>query len=455
MLPQQGNEGEQVCILGLGYVGLTLAVVMAERGYRVVGVEINRETLRVLQSGTAHFYEVGLSLRLGRQIRLGNLRVTHDVIDAAQCTTFLITVGTPLGVDGNPQLDMVERVSRDIAKVITDDSLVILRSTVKIGTTRKVVKPILEATGRRFQLAYCPERTIEGRALEELVRLPQIVGGDDPDAAWRAMQLFQRITPTTIRVSTLEAAELIKLLDNSYRDLFFSFGNEVALLCDAVGLDAAEVINAANTGYERTSIARPGLVGGPCLEKDPHILTASLQEVDFHPRLIATARTLNESLPAKIVESIKARVANGDWPAKLRIAICGIAFKGRPETDDTRGTPTKYVIDALREQYPQADFVGQDFAVRPDVIAKFGLVPVSIDEAFAAAHLVVVTNNNSKYEWLDIDRQVEQMARPGIVFDCWDVLPASHATMPSDITFLRLGCSSQAAAAKLRKHIYA
>ena len=455
MPPPQSSGGEQVCILGLGYVGLTLAVVMAERGYRVVGVEINPETLRVLQSGTAHFYEVGLTLRLGRQLRLGNLRVTGSVQDAATCTTFLITVGTPLNAEGVPRLDMVERVTRDIASVMNDDSIVILRSTVKIGTTRKVVVPILEATGKRFQVAYCPERTIEGRALEELVRLPQIVGGGDPDASWRAMQLFQRITPTTIRVSTLETAELIKLLDNSYRDLFFSFGNEVAMLCDAVGLDAAEVINAANTGYERTSIAKPGLVGGPCLEKDPHILAASLSDVNFHPRLIATGRALNESLPEKIVEAINAQVAKDEWPKQIRIAICGIAFKGRPETDDTRGTPTKYVIDALREQFPEATFVGQDFAVKPEAISAFGLTPVTIEAAFEGSHLVVVTNNNSKYEWLDIDKEVEKMARPGVVFDCWGVLPASFADMPANIRFLRLGCSSQTAAAKLRKHVYA
>src|SRR5262249_53567715 len=161
--------------------------------------------------------------------------------------------------------------------------------------------------------------------------LPQVVGGLTEDDALRGAQLFQRITPTTIRVSSLEAAEIIKLLDNSYRDLFFAFGNEVALLCDSAGLDGIEVIRAANMGYERTNLALPGFVGGPCLQKDPHILMHSLAEFGFKPRMVAAARALNEALPQHVIDQIMVDLRKAAIPHDSEISVCGLAFKGRPE----------------------------------------------------------------------------------------------------------------------------
>ena len=435
---------DKVCILGMGYVGLTLAVVMAECGYDVTGVEINPDTLATLVKGLAHFYEVGLSARLARQIKLGNLRFTsdHNSDHVRECRVFVLTVGTPLGADGQPRMDMVQRAATQVADSMPEGSLVILRSTVKMGTSRKIVKPILDGTKKNYMLAYCPERTIEGKALEELRYLPQVVGGLAPDHAWRATQLFQRITPTTIRVSSLEAAELVKLLDNSYRDLFFSFGNEVSLLCEAAGLDGIEVINAANTGYERTNIARPGLVGGPCLEKDPHILAVSTQQYGFTPRLITTGRSLNENLPNDIIRLIDEHAKTVQISPSAKIAICGLAFKGRPETDDLRGTPVKYLVDALRVRHPQARLVGQDFAVKDEGVRTLGLEPVKIDEAFQDSQLVLIANNNAKYQWVDIDKLFLSMAKPGLVFDIWNVLQADHNSTPEGVCYTRLGSST-------------
>ena len=143
-----------------------------------------------------------------------------------------------------------------------------MRSTVKIGTTRNLVHPVLEASGKRFDLAFCPERTVEGQALEELRWLPQIVGGETLDVTVRAGQLFQFLTPTVVRVSSVETAEMVKLVDNSQRDVHFAYSNEVARVCDVIGISAAEVIQAGKRGYPRTNLPMPGPVGGPCLEKD-------------------------------------------------------------------------------------------------------------------------------------------------------------------------------------------
>jgi len=436
---------QRVCILGMGYVGLTLAVAMAERGFSVIGLEKNPVILELLQRGKAHFFEVGLEVRMARVVASGALRFARSSDEAAwdaPPSVFLITVGTPLGKDGAPRMDMVEGVTREVARCMPDDAIVVLRSTVKLGTSRKVVLPILERSGKRFQLAYCPERTIEGKALEELAHLPQIVGGLDDEDAWRAAHVFQRITPTIVRVSSLEAAEIIKLLDNSYRDLFFAFGNEVALLCDEAGLDGVEVIRAANMGYERTNLALPGFVGGPCLQKDPHILLSSLAEVGHKPQMIAAARALNEALPEHVIRMILTDLPREKLPTKAVITVCGLAFKGRPETDDLRGTPAIELITALKRTFPNAVLRGHDFAVSADAIAGLGLEPATLDGAFDGASLVIVANNNARYQWVDLDKLSSKMAKPGMVFDAWSVLPFDNGMNGRDVMYRRLGSAS-------------
>ena len=429
-----------ICIVGMGYVGLTLAVVMAERGFRVVGLETNPDILNRLRSGDPHFHEVGLPVRLRKVLDTGALQIReHIPANADLPTVYIISVGTPLGANGKPRIDMVEQVTREIAAAMPSGSLIVLRSTVVIGTTRKVVLSILQASGKEFHLAYCPERTIEGKALEELRSLPQIVGGLRPQDAWRAAVMFQELTPTTLRVSSLETAEVIKLLDNSFRDLFFAFGNEVAMLCDAAGIDGIEVIHSANMGYARTNIALPGFVGGPCLEKDPHILEYSLAPFDFIPRLISTGRQLNEDLPGHVIQSLLMDLPKDKLPVIPVVSICGLAFKGRPETDDLRGTPAKILIREIRHALPSAEIRGQDFAVSSESIASLGLKPVSIEQAFEGANIVIVANNNTKYEWLDCNELFKRMADPALVYDVWDVLQGVGLDERGRVMFRRFG----------------
>lgn len=444
------DRDRSICVLGLGYVGLTLAVVMAEQGFRVTGVEINPTTLALLRSARPQFQESGLSVRLHNVIQTGGLRIADRIPQddhEDRPTVFIISVGTPLGPDGKPRLDMVAAVARDIAHAMPPGALVVLRSTVVIGTTRSLVLPILRSSGKPFQLAFAPERTIEGKALEELRTVPQIVGGLTVDDAWRASVLFSQLTPTTIRVSSLETAEVIKLLDNSYRDVFFAFGNETALLCEAVGLDAIEVIQAANTGYPRTSIAVPGFVGGPCLEKDPHILAHSLAPYGFAPRLINTGRQINEELPRWVIDNAAMDIEPDRMPAEPTISVCGLAFKGRPETDDVRGTPSKILIDRLRERFPTAVLKGQDFAVRDEVIQSLGVEPTSVDGAFQGANLVITANNNARYQSLDCNELFASMGEPALVYDVWGVLDGIQASVNGRAVYRRLGSAAASRAA--------
>jgi UDP-N-acetyl-D-mannosaminuronic acid dehydrogenase len=257
----QSESDSTIGIVGLGYVGLTLAVVLAELGFRVIGVEKHSEIVEMTRSGQPHFVEEGLQEALNRVLRSGLLDVRETFLPTDPCDIYFITVGTPLDTDGDARLDMIEAASLQVANNMHDDALVILRSTVKVGTARNVVFPILLASGKRFDLAMCPERSLEGKALQELRELPQIVGADETVVRDRASAVFSRMTNSIVQVSSLETAEILKLVDNTFRDVQFAFANEVARVCEAYSVNAKEVIVAGKLGYERTSVSLPGLVG--------------------------------------------------------------------------------------------------------------------------------------------------------------------------------------------------
>jgi UDP-N-acetyl-D-mannosaminuronic acid dehydrogenase len=434
-----------ICIIGMGYVGLTLAVVMAEKGFQVWGAEITPETLATIQKGMPTFYEKGLEIRLKRVLQKKAIhfvdRITHIPSDIKP-SAFIITLGTPLDENQKPSMAIIDKVSGEIAEYMPDNAIVILRSTVKLGTSRNIVLPQLRTSSKRFMLAYCSERTLEGRALEELSTLPQIVGGYTKDDAWRASAIFQQITPTTIRVSSLEAAEIIKLLDNSFRDLFFSIGNEVAFLCDAAGLDGIEVIRAANSGYSRTNIAAPGLVGGICLHKDPRILQDSLEEFNYVPKLIKTGRDINEGLPNDILQMIEDVIEIPNQGKEVKISIMGIAFKGQLETDDIRATPALKFIQLIKDKFPKAILCGHDFAVKDKHIAQLGIKPISLEDGFKNASLVIIANNNAKYQLVPLDELGASMRKPGIIFDIWSILPMTKNLIIPGIKTLRFGATA-------------
>lgn len=418
------SNQENICVLGLGYVGLTLAVSLANAGYRVHGLEVRREVLEKLSKGEPTFYEEGLETEIRSALKKNSFTFSEGVQDIPfKPTIYIITVGTPLGKDGAIRLDMIENATRQIAARIGEGDLVILRSTVRLGTARKVIMPILDKTGVGYRIAVCPERTLEGSALKELHYLPQVIGADDMETRERCAMLFGRLTPTTIKVSSLETAELIKLVDNTYRDVIFSFGNEVARICDAAGINAYEVINGGKLGYPRTNVALPGLVGGPCLEKDPHILNQSALLFGLEEGLDVTvsARRVNERQPGEAVRFIDAAFRAKNRRSPSRILLAGLTFKGYPETDDLRGSMALVVLDALRSTFPEAAFYGYDPQLERETIEQLGLGYVADIEATApGTDLIVMTNNHPSFKripWGDIfDR-----SRNGLlVYDFWN-----------------------------------
>jgi UDP-N-acetyl-D-mannosaminuronic acid dehydrogenase len=317
-------------------------------------------------------------------------------------------------------------------------ALVSLRSTVKVGVTRGLVQETLAQNGKPFDLSFCPERTLEGRALEELRRLPQIVSGLTEQAVARSTRLFSRITPAIVRVSSVETAEVIKLVDNTHRDITFSISNEIAQFCDTAGIDAIEVIRQGAQGYERTNLPIPGPVGGPCLSKDPYIFVESFRRGDQAPRIAATARAVNRSVPGHLARAAYDWLKQaGGVTEQPRVLLLGMAFKGRPETDDLRGSITLDVRDAIAETFAGPDFVGWDPVVRPEAIEAVGVCgKVSIEDAFDGADLVVLANNHPIWSSIELSRLAASMRRPALIYDLWNNFERRTLSLPKGVTYM-------------------
>ncbi len=302
------------------------------------------------------------------------------------------------------------------------------------------MKPILDEAGVSYGLAFCPERTIEGKALLELRTLPQIIGGVDQDSALRASQLFNFLTPTTIRVRDLETAEMTKLMNNTQRDLLFAFANEIAETCDSIGISAAEVISAGNMGYARSFVPLPGPVGGPCLEKDPYILADSVKGRGNPPELALLGRAINERLPANTIRSLQT-VLNGR--GVRRVTIAGLAFKGRPDTSDLRGSLAIPLIAEAKRGFPRAEMVGYDPAVPRAKVESLGLrAAATAEEAFAGADCVIFQTNHQQFETLDLAHLALTMAAGGIVCDLWNQFDLAQINLPNNVRYYGLGSLS-------------
>lgn len=415
----------RIGIIGLGYVGLTLGVAAAAKGIDVYGVETNRHIKDCLKEDRAHFFEPGLDSLIKR-----NNNKTFHVVDSfpknVVFDAFIITVGTPLKkVDGVkqevPNFEYIKSALEGTIKDVYDGSqLIILRSTVSVGTTRNVVLPFLaELCGRpgdEILVSMCPERTIEGNAVNELSNLPQVISGNNMESVEIAQKLFSIMTPCIVKAETLEEAELIKLYCNVYRDMTFAIGNAFCMAAQEFGVDGISAIEHANYGYARSNIAKPGFVAGPCLEKDAYILINNMPECDSRNFILA-ARKFNESLEDIVVKWVREKV--GEPSDDKVLALSGLAFKGQPETSDLRGSSSVYIAEKLRKAGYKMNL--HDFAALPDEMKALGLGIVYNDlhDACANAKVLLVLNNHKKYG-LVMDDPVFHHSKDGFeILDSW------------------------------------
>jgi len=401
---------EKVCILGLGYIGLPMSCTLATHGIRVVGMDINREVIGTLRNGDLHIQEPGLRDLFAKAEDSGNLEISLQVVPA---DAFIIAVPTPFYEDKRADLRAVTSASESIVPYLRRGNLVMLESTSPPLTTLKVVAPILEKSGLKagqdFYLAYSPERVFPGQILRELIENDHVIGGVDPASAQAGRDLYQTFVQGEILLTDATTAEMVKLMENTYRDINVAIANEFSRLSDRFGIDIWEAIALANH-HPRVKILRPGPgVGGHCISVDPWFLVEAAP--DLSP-LIRTARQVNDSQPKFAVDLIRRAL-----PAGKRLAALGLSFK--PDVDDLRESPAVEVVHLLQSQ---GDHVVAYEPFRPDAgLPGITLAP-SLSAAIVDADALLLLVGHTCFRQLN-PTEVAQLTPARIIIDTvngWD-----------------------------------
>ena len=414
----------RIGIVGLGYVGLTLAIAAASHGIDVYGKEINPWIKECLSKGKAHFFEPGLDELIG-ECQGKTFHVCDEFPKDMEFDAFVITVGTPLKKGSkDPNFDYIKSALESICSTYDGSQCVILRSTVSVGTTRKIVMPFLTemlgVSDNDVYVSMCPERTVEGKAIEELQHLPQVVSGNNETALEIAKKLFLSITDSVVEADSLEEAEIIKLYCNVYRDVHFSIGNAFCLAAQKFGLDGMSAIRKANEGYNRASIPSPGFVAGPCLEKDGYILTCNMKD-GLDRDFIMAGRHINEYLEEAVVQWVEKYIKDKQ---KEKIVLTGMAFKGKPETSDLRGSSSVNIAVKLKQKGYEIRL--HDFVAYKDEMEalKVGKVFTDLGDACKGATAVLILNDHPKYEELPLDEFSLEANGTLRIMDAWGACSA-------------------------------
>jgi len=405
-------EAWRISVIGLGYVGLPTAVVFASGGFSVVGVDVDAGRVEAVNSGRCYLREPGLDVLLRDAVSKGFLRATTEAARAVrESDAVVIAVPTPVR-DGVADLSYLREALLAVREGLHKGLLIVIESTILPGTTVGFAKPLLEESGLRveedFYLAHVPERIAPGRAIEELLNMPRVVGGVGPRSTEKALELYSRVNAKPLPTDAT-TAEFVKLIENTYRDLNIAYANLLALVAERLGIDVYEAIRLANT-HHRVNIHMPGAgVGGPCLTKDPYML-ASILPGFWGTELVRLARRINEYMPRHTVEIIEK--ALGDMRVSIedaRIAVLGVAYKGG--VDDTRESPAKYVVRELLEK--GASVIVYD----PYTVESFGAERAGfLEEAIRGADAIVITTDHPEFKNIDLDK-ASKLLRHRIIID--------------------------------------
>jgi UDP-N-acetyl-D-glucosamine dehydrogenase len=402
------EHSAHVCIIGLGYVGLPLAVEFAKAGYRVTGLDTDRDRVARINAGYCHIQDVSDTdlqqvVGAGRLLATSNFDVLHDA------DTVSICVPTPLRKTKDPDISYIIAVTGEICQRVHPAQLIVLESTTYPGTTDEVILPQLEATGLQvgtdFFLAFSPERIDPGNTTFRLTNTPKIIGGITPTCTDVATHLYEQIIATVVPVSSSRTAEMVKLLENTFRAVNIGLVNEVALMCARLGLDVWEVIHAAASkpfGF-MPFYPGPGL-GGHCIPLDPHYLAWKLKTLDYRARFIELADDINANMPHHVVTRIGDVLNEHRKSIKgSRILVLGVAYK--PDTNDIRESPALEVIRLLRLK-------GGEVSFHDPYITQVDIPGLQFTELSAQllqqADCVVVTTHHSTYDydWIVMQAQL-------------------------------------------------
>lgn len=404
---------EKVAVVGLGYVGIPLATLLADRGYDVLGIDVDSRRVGDVNDGELPLkgVEPELPEMMREVVGKERLRATTSFEGCGDARTVFVCVDTPIDTDKRPRNERLESAARRIGESISPGTLIIVESTVAPGTMLGTVAPIVESAsglrlGRDFKLAHCPERVMPGRLLHNLTNYSRVIGALDDESAKRAIAIYSEITKGELHRTDLTTAEIVKTTENTYRDVQIAFANEVALICEKLGADAFEVRRLVNTCPFRDMHVPGAGVGGHCLPKDPWLLAFGGREAS--PMLIPTARRINDGMPSHVAELIADALKElGVSRSEAVVTILGASFL--ENSGDARNSPTEALIrrlegfGELRVHDPYLEDIG---GVRIEQQAS---------DALKGADVAVFMVAHSEYSGLTPLMLKKLMRRPGIV----------------------------------------
>jgi UDP-N-acetyl-D-glucosamine dehydrogenase len=395
------SRSARCAVLGLGYVGLPLAVELGRAGFRVLGYDISESVVNGLNAGDSHIQDVS-SAALQEEIGAGRFEATSDASRLAECDVLVICVPTPLGKTRDPDVSYVVAATEAVAASMRPDQLIILESTTYPGTTRELMLPVLQSggltVGEDFFLCFSPERVDPGNERWVIRNTPKVIGGITTRCLEHGVALYRQVMQTVVPVSSTETAELTKLLENTFRAVNIALVNELAQACDRLQVDVFEVIEAAATkpfGFMKFAPG-PG-IGGHCIPLDPHYLAWKMKTLNYRTRMIELAGEVNSEMPRFVVEKVRDALNDGGRAVRgSRILVLGIAYKR--DTDDIRESPALDIIRMLEEK--GADVVYHDPYV-PEFL-ELGVrrtgVPFSTGE-LQRADCVLITTDHSGVDY--------------------------------------------------------
>lgn len=445
LLAKIADRSAVTCVIGLGYVGLPLAMELCAVGFNVKGFDVNQGVVDQLMRGESHIQDVP-SAAVAKYVAAGLFQATTDASVLASVDTVSIAVPTPLSKTRDPDMSYVSSAATTIAKFAHQGMLVVLESTTYPGTTRDMMLPPLEArgltVGETVFLAFSPERVDPGNPTYHTKNTPKVLGGITPACTEVAAALYESCIDSIVRVSSTEAAELVKLLENTFRSVNIGMANEMAIICDLLGVDVWEVIDAAATkpfGFMKFTPG-PG-IGGHCIPLDPHYLAWKMRALNYKTRFIDLASEINSSMPDLVVEKV-AMALNDDRKSvrASRAIVLGVAYKR--DINDMRESPALDVIRLLEERGAEVTYHDAHVpSYREDGHERRSVVLT--DKVLSGADVVVIVTDHTA---VDYQRVVDLAA---LVVDTRNAL--SHTT-PSRARIVSLTPSARSRAATTALH---
>lgn len=381
---------EKVCVIGLGYIGLPTAALLANRGFEVHGVDIVQHVVETINSGKIHIIEPELDTFVSSAINSGKLKASTI---PSKADVFILAVPTPFNEGFTPNIDYIINATRAIAPFVKEGNLIILESTSPVGTT-ETIETILKEEGvntSKIHIAHCPERVLPGQVMRELIENDRIIGGLTNEATQVAMDFYKKFVSGDVFSTNARTAELCKLVENASRDVNISFANELSMICDKANIDVWELIRLANR-HPRVNILRPGCgVGGHCIAVDPWFIVSAFPK---EAHLIKTAREVNDFKTLWVIEKIKNQVIMFEMQngRKAVVSCMGLSFK--PNIDDLRESPALEIFHKVSQENIKV------LAVEPNISILENAQLVSINEGLDGADIICFLVNHDEFKEL-------------------------------------------------------